>query len=77
MTNRRQKVATALLKACDALAEIWGSAYLVLRAYEDDLGARKLYANAGYIVVSGDPLWTTTWIGRKRRVLLIKRCNLN
>lgn len=50
----------------------WGFEYLVLRAYEDDLGARKLYTNAGYEMVSADPPWTTTWIGRKRRVLMIK-----
>ncbi|WOH11650.1 hypothetical protein DCAR_0831140 [Daucus carota subsp. sativus] len=72
---RRQKVATALLKACDIVAVEWGAPYLVLRAYEDDLGARTLYRNAGYTVVSGDPPWTSTWIGRKRRVLMIKKCS--
>lgn len=75
MINRRQKVATALLKACDILSVYWGATYLVLRAYEDDSGARTLYTNAGYTVVSGDPPWTSTWIGRKRRVLMIKRCS--
>ncbi|KAI5654612.1 hypothetical protein M9H77_31799 [Catharanthus roseus] len=70
---RRQKVATALLKACDVLAMIWGFEYLVLRAYEDDWGARKLYSNAGYEVVGGDPSWLTTWIGRRRRILMVKR----
>ncbi|CAK9141343.1 unnamed protein product [Ilex paraguariensis] len=73
---RRKKVATALLKACDKLSILWGFEYLVLRAYEDDWGARKLYSNAGYRVVSGDPPWMTTWIGRKRRVLMIKQSNL-
>ncbi|KAK9162048.1 hypothetical protein Syun_002950 [Stephania yunnanensis] len=52
---RRRKVATALLKACDLLALLWGFNYLVLRAYEDDLAARTVYQNAGYRVVSGDP----------------------
>lgn len=70
---RRQKVATTLLKACDVLARYWSFEYLVLRAYEDDFGARQLYTNAGYIVVSGDAPWKTTWIGRRRRVLMIKR----
>nr|XP_016498294.1 PREDICTED: uncharacterized protein LOC107817038 [Nicotiana tabacum] len=70
---RRQKVATALLKACDVLARIWGFDYLVLRAYEDDFGARQLYTNAGYIVVSSDPLWNSTLIGRRRRVLMVKQ----
>lgn len=70
---RRKKVATVLLKACENLSNLWGFEYLALRAYEDDLGARRLYANAGYRVVSGDPPWMTTWIGRKRRVLMIKR----
>ncbi|KAL2467620.1 Acyl-CoA N-acyltransferase (NAT) superfamily protein [Forsythia ovata] len=73
---RRQKVATTLLKACDVLAAIWGFEYLVLRAYEDDYGARKLYSSAGYKVVSGDSPWMTTWIGRRRRVLMIKRADL-
>ncbi|CAI9114787.1 OLC1v1015589C1 [Oldenlandia corymbosa var. corymbosa] len=73
---RRQKVGTALLKACDALAAVWGFDYLVLRAYEDDSGARNLYTSAGYKVVSGDPAWTI-WIGRRRRVLMIKRCDRN
>lgn len=72
---RRQKVATALLKACDVLSVQWGAAYLVLRAYEDDLGARTLYTNAGYTVVSRDPPWLSTWIGRKCRVLMIKQCS--
>ncbi|XP_052188578.1 uncharacterized protein LOC127798959 [Diospyros lotus] len=70
---RRKKVATALLKACDVLSGLWGFEYLVLRAYENDWGALKLYGNAGYRVVSGDPPWMTTWIGRRRRVLMIKR----
>lgn len=68
-------MATALLKACDILSVQWSASYLVLRAYEDDLGARTLYRNAGYTVVSRDPPWTSTWIGRKRRVLMIKQCS--
>lgn len=70
---RRQKVATALLKACDVLARFWGFEYLVLRAYEDDFGARQLYTNVGYKVVSGDAPWKTTWIGRRRRVVMVKQ----
>ncbi|KAF5806022.1 putative transcription regulator GNAT family [Helianthus annuus] len=73
---RRKKVASVLLKSCEMLARFWGYKYLVLRAYEDDLGARTLYANAGYKIVSSDPVWTTSWIGRRRRVLMIKQCNL-
>eukprot|EP00262_Sarcandra_glabra_P002071 TRINITY_DN12327_c0_g1_i1.p1 TRINITY_DN12327_c0_g1~~TRINITY_DN12327_c0_g1_i1.p1 ORF type:complete len:311 (+),score=46.67 TRINITY_DN12327_c0_g1_i1:48-935(+) len=73
---RRQKVATVLLKACDLLSILWGFDYLALRAYEDDSTARTLYSNAGYRIVSGDPPWMTTWIGRKRRVLMIKRSAL-
>lgn len=72
-TFRRRKIATALLKACDMLSILWGFEFLALRAYEEDLGARKLYANAGYQVVSRDPPWTSNWIGRKCRVLMIKR----
>ncbi|KAF6167038.1 hypothetical protein GIB67_041293 [Kingdonia uniflora] len=73
---RRQKVATVLLKACDLLSLLWGFDYLALRAYEDDSAARKLYTNAGYRVVSGDPVWMTTWIGKKRRILMIKQSSL-
>lgn len=72
---RRKKVASILLKACEKMALVWGYKYLVLRAYEDDWGARKLYTNAGYKMVSVDPLWTSSWIGRRRRVLMIKQCN--
>ncbi|TKY68053.1 N-acetyltransferase protein [Spatholobus suberectus] len=75
-TFRRRKIATALLKACDMLSILWGFEFLALRAYEEDLGARKLYANAGYQVVSRDPPWTSNWIGRKCRVLMIKRTSL-
>ncbi|KAH1106640.1 hypothetical protein J1N35_010408 [Gossypium stocksii] len=72
---RRRKIGSCLLKACEMLSVLWGFKYLVLRAYEDDLGARTLYANAGYRVVSGDPPWLTSWIGRRRRVLMIKQSN--
>lgn len=60
-----------LLKACDVLAKGWGYDHLALRAYEDDSAARRLYTKAGYRVVSVDPHWVT-WIGKKRRVLMIK-----
>ncbi|XP_043703308.1 uncharacterized protein LOC122653520 isoform X2 [Telopea speciosissima] len=70
---RRRKVASVLLKACDMLSLLWGFDYLSLWAYEDDFAAQKLYTNAGYRVVSGDSPWITSWIGRKRRVLMIKR----
>ncbi|KAF7836437.1 ribosomal protein S18 acetylase RimI-like protein [Senna tora] len=71
---RRRKIATTLLKACDMLSILWGFEFLALRAYEDDWGARTLYSNAGYKVVSRDPPWMT-WMGRKCRVLMIKRTN--
>ncbi|KAM3382034.1 hypothetical protein T459_09339 [Capsicum annuum] len=70
---RRQKVATALLNACDVLARFWGFKYLALQAYEDDFGARQLYTNAGYKVVSSDAPWKTKWIGRRRRVVMVKQ----
>ncbi|KAJ0026430.1 hypothetical protein Pint_07375 [Pistacia integerrima] len=74
-TFRRRKIGSVLLKACDMLAIVWGFKYLALRAYEEDYGARKLYSKSGYEVASGDPPWMSTWIGRKRRVLMIKRVN--
>ncbi|KAE9620152.1 hypothetical protein Lal_00019305 [Lupinus albus] len=74
-TFRRRKIASALLKACDTLSILWGFEFLALRAYEDDMGARKLYANAGYQLVSKDPPWSSYWIGRKCRVLMIKSTN--
>ncbi|KAK4791637.1 hypothetical protein SAY86_032050 [Trapa natans] len=69
---RRRKVATALLEACDVLSSRLGYRYLALRAYEDDAGARRLYSSAGYEVAGVDPLWVTL-MGRKRRVLMIKK----
>ncbi|TMW81953.1 hypothetical protein EJD97_007292 [Solanum chilense] len=71
--DRRQKVATALLKACDVLASVWSIEYLVLKAYEDDFGARKLYTNAGYKLVSDDAPSKTKWIPERRRVLMVKQ----
>ncbi|XP_020575806.1 uncharacterized protein LOC110021588 [Phalaenopsis equestris] len=68
---RRQKVGTVLLKACDALSQLWGHDYIALRVYEDDLVAQKLYSKVGFKTVSKDPHWIT-WIGRKKRVLMIK-----
>ncbi|XP_065853928.1 GCN5-related N-acetyltransferase 10, chloroplastic [Euphorbia lathyris] len=75
-TLRRQKIGSVLLKACDVISGLWGYEYLVLRAYEEDIGARGLYTKAGYKVVSSDPQWMT-WIGRKRRVLMIKQSNFH
>ncbi|PKU60846.1 uncharacterized protein LOC110113190 isoform X2 [Dendrobium catenatum] len=68
---RRQKVGTVLLKACDALSQLWGHDYIALRAYEDDLAAKKLYSKAGFKIVSIDPHWIT-WIGKKKRILMVK-----
>ncbi|ONK56679.1 uncharacterized protein A4U43_C10F11540 [Asparagus officinalis] len=68
---RRQKIATVLLEACNVLSEQWGYEYLALRAHEDDSAAQRLYTKAGYRVVSRDPHWIT-WVGKKRRVLMIK-----
>ncbi|XP_055829470.1 uncharacterized protein LOC129898808 [Solanum dulcamara] len=69
---RRQKVASALLKACDVLARFWRFEYLVLRAYEDDFGAQRLYTTVGYKVVAGEAPWKTKWIARRRQVLMVK-----
>ncbi|ESQ27998.1 hypothetical protein EUTSA_v10019029mg [Eutrema salsugineum] len=71
--QRRKKMASTLLKACDVICYLWGVKLLALRAYEDDAAARNLYSNAGYSVIESDPPWTSTWIGRKRRVLMTKR----
>lgn len=70
---RRKNVATLLLRACELLAMKWGFDYLVLHAYEDDAAARTLYARGGYRVIALDPMWMSTWVGRKRRVLMAKR----
>ncbi|CAN0830834.1 hypothetical protein LINGRAPRIM_LOCUS3384 [Linum grandiflorum] len=66
--NRRQKVGSVLLTACDNVARLWGFEYLALQAYADDMGARALYAKAGYRVASSDPQWFAL-IGRRPRVL--------
>eukprot|EP00252_Welwitschia_mirabilis_P013585 TRINITY_DN2988_c0_g1_i1.p1 TRINITY_DN2988_c0_g1~~TRINITY_DN2988_c0_g1_i1.p1 ORF type:complete len:295 (+),score=43.59 TRINITY_DN2988_c0_g1_i1:507-1391(+) len=70
---RRKKVATTLLKACDYLALLWGFDYVALQAYEEDMVAKKLYMNAGYKVASRNPSWAATLLGRKPRVLMIKK----
>ncbi|CAH2066847.1 unnamed protein product [Thlaspi arvense] len=71
--QRRKKMASTMLKACDVICYLWGFKLLALRAYEDDAAARNLYSNAGYSVIESDPPWKSTWIGRKRRVLMTKR----
>ncbi|KAG0581267.1 hypothetical protein KC19_4G238100 [Ceratodon purpureus] len=73
INHRRQNVATLLLRACELLAVKWGFDYLVLHAYEDDMAARTLYSRGGYRVIALDPLWMSTWVGRKRRVLMAKK----
>lgn len=68
-------MATLLLKACDMRAREWNKLeYLVLHAYEDDMAARNLYTRAGYEVIASDPLWLSSWVGRRRRVLMAKKC---
>ncbi|BBN09066.1 hypothetical protein MPTK1_4g16870 [Marchantia polymorpha subsp. ruderalis] len=70
---RRRSVATLLLEACIARASDWGFKYLVLHAYEDDIGARNLYSRAGFRTVGGDALWMTKFLGRRRRVVMARR----
>ncbi|KAL3687951.1 hypothetical protein R1sor_014260 [Riccia sorocarpa] len=70
---RRRSVATLLLEACVARASEWGFKYLVLHAYEDDVGARTLYSRAGFRTVGGDPMWMTKFLGRRRRVVMARR----
>ncbi|XP_010534101.1 PREDICTED: uncharacterized protein LOC104809733 [Tarenaya hassleriana] len=72
-SQRRRKVGSTLLKGCDVVREKWGMKLMALRAYEDDRAARKLYANAGYRVIEADPPWFSTWLGRKRRLLIFHR----
>lgn len=66
-------MATLLLEACDLRANKWGFDFLALHAYEDDVAARTLYSRAGYKVVALDPPWMSSWVGRKRRVLMAKK----
>ncbi|KAJ7565825.1 hypothetical protein O6H91_02G076800 [Diphasiastrum complanatum] len=70
---RRKSVATLLLQASDMKALDWGFKYLVLHAYEDDAPARRLYSRAGFQVICEDPLWTSKWLGRQRRVTMAKK----
>ncbi|KAG6556370.1 hypothetical protein Mapa_002313 [Marchantia paleacea] len=70
---RRRSVATLLLEACVVRASDWGFKYLVLHAYEDDIGARNLYSRAGFRTVGGDALWMTKFLGRRRRVVMARR----
>ena len=73
--NRRRKVATVLLDACDLIASEWGFEFLVLQAYEDDKAARLLYARNGYKIISIDPWWLSKWFGKRRRVILAKNAS--
>ncbi|XP_002991978.2 uncharacterized protein LOC9645196 isoform X1 [Selaginella moellendorffii] len=70
---RRRNVATALLQGVDLRASLWGFKHLILHAYEDDVRARRVYSKSGYKAVALDPIWASTWIGRRRRVIMTKR----
>lgn len=72
-THRRLRGATVLLEAAEALAAGWGFKFVALHVHEDNEGARCLYQRAGYVDVASDAIWATTWLGRRRRVLMAKR----
>ena len=76
MDDRRRRVASALLKACDAQSILWACSHLVLHAYGDNKAAQELYSKAGYEVVSEDAWWVNPWVGKRRRVLMIKKSSL-
>eukprot|EP00899_Mesostigma_viride_P023190 jgi/Mesvir1/4055/Mv22183-RA.1 len=71
---RRRGVATALLAGAESMAAgVWGFNYAVLHVYEKNAAAVQLYARNGFTVVDRDPLWSSEWLGRPRRLLMIKR----
>lgn len=71
-SERRQGVATALLKACEDLALEWGFQDLYLHVLENNHRARRLYFKAGYRLQHADWNWGTWCFKQPRRLLLHK-----
>ena len=62
-----------LLEGVEKRGLEWGFHYLVLHVYEDNISARKLYQNSGYLALTTDPKWSSSLLGRRRRILMAKR----
>ena len=71
--SRRKGIAALLLQSVELVAQAWGFEHLALHVHEDNMGARKLYAQAGYQPLSRDPDWMVRLLGTRRRILLAKR----
>jgi len=70
--KRRQAVATDLLAAGEALAVEWGHDRVCLHVHTTNVSAQTCYERAGYKIMSTEPAWSTSMIGRPRRVLMTK-----
>lgn len=69
---RRRGVATALIEACESVAQEWGQESLSLYVYEDNTCALSLYEGMGFRVVWRDPGWRKLVPGARTRLLMLK-----
>ena len=76
--NRRQGVASALLRGAESLATRWGfpQSALALHVYAQTTGARALYHRAGWVELYADATLPSLLLGRQQRVLLVRRRRL-
>eukprot|EP00898_Chlorokybus_atmophyticus_P006692 jgi/Chlat1/7023/Chrsp56S06662 len=70
---RRCGIANALLQGMDDVVLRWGLTHAALHVYANNYGAQQLYERAGFKVIASDPVWSTEWIGRTRRLLMLKQ----
>jgi ribosomal protein S18 acetylase RimI-like enzyme len=70
---RRQGIAQRLLLACERTVREWGLQDLYLHVLDNNQPALQLYLKAGYQLQEADPLWTTYFFKRPRRLLLHKQ----
>lgn len=69
---RRQSVASDLLQAAEHKAREWGHEVVSLHVHTSNQTAREVYERAGYNVLAIEPAFTTTMVGRPRRILMVK-----
>mmetsp|Transcript_20174 Transcript_20174/g.48049 ORF Transcript_20174/g.48049 Transcript_20174/m.48049 type:complete len:82 (-) Transcript_20174:183-428(-) len=70
--DRRSGVASALIRASEAVAGSWGQDSVVLNVFEANTPAVRLYERNGFAREAADPDWVTL-VGRKKRLYMAKR----
>lgn len=75
--HRRQGIAQRLLRSCEQVSWQWGFQDIYLHVLENNLGAQKLYEQAGYELSRVEPSITSWLFNQPRRLLLGKSITLS